>query len=408
MYRLVCRTCQRPIDDRSATTCPDDGSILNVIYTSPEIPLDPALPGIWRYAAHLPLDDNAHIVSLGEGGTPLLRSAHLGATQSLGNLYFKNETLNPTGSYKDRILTVGMSQLIEQGKQMWVTTSSGNAGASTAAYGVRAGVNGYLFTLERAPRAKIAQIIAYGPTVKSVQGLGYNPAVEDTTWTNCIQLCESRGWMMMVTACSFSPLAMEGAKTIAFEICESLGKVVPDVVYVPVGGGGLLTMIHKGFQEWRDAGHIDRVPRLVSVQAKGCDAVTQAWENGRSLQALDDCTSMVSGIILTNPPDGDLVLEALRDSSGWAVSVSDDATYQAQAELANREGLFVEPAAAITWGAIKADRQRGRLKADDVVVAVLTGVGFKDSAAIQRMTEHVELPLIEASEILTVDQSTPD
>ena len=90
--------------------------------------------------------------------------------------------------------------------------------------------------------------------------------------------------------------------------------------------------------------------------------MTQAWENGRSLQALDDCTSMVSGIILTNPPDGDLVLEALRDSSGWAVSVSDDATYQAQAELANREGLFVEPAAAITWGAIKADRQRGRLK----------------------------------------------
>ena len=407
MYRLVCRTCQRSIDDRSATTCPDDGSILNVFYTSPEIPLDPALPGIWRYAAHLPLDDSAHIVSLGEGGTPLLRSAHLGATQSLENLYFKNETLNPTGSYKDRILTVGMSQLIEQGKQMWVTTSSGNAGASTAAYGVRAGVNGYLFTLERAPRAKIAQIIAYGPTVKSVQGLGYNPAVEDATWTNCIQLCEQRGWMMMVTACSFSPLAMEGAKTIAFEICESLGAVVPDVVYVPVGGGGLLTMIHKGFQEWRDAGHIDRVPRLVSVQAKGCDAVTQAWENGRSLQALDDCTSMVSGIILTNPPDGDLVLEALRDSSGWAVSVSDDATYQAQAELANREGLFVEPAAAITWGAIKADRQRGRLKADDVVVAVLTGVGFKDSAAIQRMTEHVELPLIEASEILTVDQAGP-
>ncbi len=407
MYRLVCRTCQRPIDDRSATTCPDDSGILNVVYTSPEIPVDTALPGIWRHAAHLPLSDHANIVSLGEGGTPLLRSAHLGAAQGLENLLFKNETLNPTGSYKDRILTVGMSQLVEQGKEMWVTTSSGNAGASTAAYGVRAGVNGYLFTLERAPRAKIAQIIAYGPTVKSVQGLGYNPAVEDATWTNCIQLCEKRGWMMMVTACSFSPLAMEGAKTIAFEICESLGAVVPDVVYVPVGGGGLLTMIHKGFQEWRDAGHIDREPRLVSVQAQGCDAVTQAWENGRSLQALDDCTSMVSGIILTNPPDGDLVLEALRDSSGWAVSVSDDATYQAQAELANREGLFVEPAAAITWGAIKADRQRGRLKASDVVVAVLTGVGFKDSAAIQRMTEHVELPLIEASEILTVDQAGP-
>lgn len=407
MYKLVCRTCQMLIDDRAATACPHDGGILNVVYESPEIPIDPTLPGIWRYAARLPLDDCAHIVSLGEGDTPLLRSAHLGAAQNLDNLYFKNESLNPTGSYKDRISSVGISQLVEQGKSTWVSTSSGNAGASTAAYGVRAGVNGYLFTLERAPRAKIGQIIAYGPTLRSVRGLGYDPAVEDATWANCAQLCESRGWMMTITACSFSPLAMEGAKTIAYEICEALGTVVPDVVYVPVGGGGLLTMIHKGFQEWRDAGYIDRVPRMVSVQAEGCDAVTQAWENGTALKALDDCASMVSGIILTNPPDGDLVLEALRDSSGWAVSVSDDATYQAQEELANREGLFVEPAAAVTWGAIKADRQGGRLKPDDVVVAVLTGVGFKDSAAIQRMTEHVDLPLIEAGEILTVDQSVP-
>ncbi len=406
MYQLVCRTCQKLIEDRSATVCPADGGMLNVLYTSPEIPVDPALPGIWRYAAHLPLDDSAHIVSLGEGGTPLLRSARLGTTQSLDQLYFKNESLNPTGSYKDRISTVGISQLVEQGKDTWVSTSSGNAGASTAAYGVRAGVKGYLFTLERAPRAKIGQIIAYGPTLRSVRGLGYDPAVEDATWENCARLCQSRGWMMTITACSFSPLGMEGAKTIAYEICESLGSVVPDVVYVPVGGGGLLTMIYKGFQEWRAAGYIDRLPRMVSVQAKGCDAVTQAWEQGRSLQALDDCASMVSGIILTNPPDGDLVLEALRDSQGWAVSVSDAATYQAQAELAKREGLFVEPAAAVTWAAIKADRQRGRLKSEDVVVAVLTGVGFKDSAAVQRMTEHVELPLIEAEEILTVDQST--
>ena len=405
MYQLVCRTCHKLINDRAVTACPEDGGILNVLYTSPEIPVDPALPGIWRYAAHLPLDDNAHIVSLGEGGTPLLRSAHLGAAQDLDNLFFKNESLNPTGSYKDRISTVGISQLVEQGKRTWVSTSSGNAGASTAAYGVRAGADGYLFTLERAPRAKIGQIIAYGPTLRSVRGLGYDPAVEDATWTNCAQLCQSRGWMLSVTACSFSPLAMEGAKTIAYEICEALGAVVPDVVYVPVGGGGLLTMIYKGFQEWRDAGYIERAPRMVSVQAEGCDAVTQAWDNGRPLQALDDCTSMVSGIILTNPPDGDLVLEALRESSGWAVSVSDDATYQAQEELSNREGLFVEPAAAVTWGAIKADRQSGRLKSDDVVVAVLTGVGFKDSAAIQRMTEHVELPLIDAVDILTVDQS---
>lgn len=405
MYQLICRTCRKPVADRAITDCPDGGGILDVVYSSAEIPIDPTLPGIWRYAAHLPLNDRAHIVSLGEGGTPLLRSAHLGPARDLENLYFKNDSLNPTGSYKDRISSVGISQLVEQGKDTWVSTSSGNAGASTAAYGVRAGVNGYLFTLERAPRAKIGQIIAYGPTLRSVRGLGYDPAVEDATWENCARLCERRGWMMMITACSYNPLGMEGAKTIAFEICESLGQSAPDVVYVPVGGGGLLTMIYKGFQEWQAAGYIDRLPRMVSVQATGCDAVTQAWQNGGPLQALDDCTSMVSGIILTNPPDGELVLQALRDSGGWAVSVPDADAYQAQAELANREGLFVEPAAATTWGAIQADHQSGRLASEDVVVAVLTGVGFKDSAAVQRITEHVELPIIDASEILTVDQA---
>lgn len=405
MYTLICRSCNRPCDDIAATACPHGGGILNAVYETPEIPVDPALPGIWRYAAHLPLDDHANIVSLGEGGTPLLSSAHLGAAQGLEDLHFKNEALNPTGSYKDRIATVSMSQLIEQGLETWVTTSSGNAGASTAAYGVRAGVDGYLFTLERAPRAKIAQIIAYGPTLRSVRGLGYEPAVEDATWANCLELCRARGWMMMVTACSFSPLGMEGAKTIAFEICESLGGEAPDVVYVPVGGGGLLTMILKGFQEWRDAGYINSLPRMVSVQALGCDAVTQSWNAGSmTLQGVDDCASMVSGIILTNPPDGDLVLEALRESDGWATSVGDDDTYLAQAELANQEGLFVEPAAAITWGAIKADRQNGKLSGDEKVVAVLTGIGFKDSAAVQRMTDHVDLPLIEADGILTVDQ----
>lgn len=406
MYELICRTCARPCDDLAATACPRDGGILKVVYASSAIPANPALPGIWRYASHLPLNDPAHIVSLGEGNTPLLRSAHLGKANGVEHLHFKNESLNPTGSYKDRILSVSMSQLVEQGMDTWVTTSSGNAGASTAAYGVRAGVDGYLFTLERAPRAKIAQIIAYGPTLRSVRGLGYEPAVEDATWANCLQLCESRGWMMMVTACSFSPLGMEGAKTISYEICESLGGEAPDVVYVPVGGGGLLTMIWKGFQEWREAGHIDRLPRLVSVQALGCDAVTQSWNAGSTtLQGLDDCTSMVSGIILTNPPDGGLVLESLRASHGWATSVPDEDTYQAQAELANREGLFVEPAAAITWGAIKQDRQNGRLSGDEKVIAVLTGIGFKDSMAIERMTDHVTLQLIEASGILVVDQA---
>ena len=402
MFRLVCMTCGRTCDDLGAAKCPHDGGVLDVRYDSAEIPLQPQLPGIWRYAAHLPVSDPKHIVSLGEGDTPLLLSARLSAAIDLPQLYFKNEGLNPTGSYKDRIATVGITYLRQLGRRAWVATSSGNAGASLAAYGARAAVDGYLFTLERAPRAKIAQIIAYGPRVMSVRGLGYDPAVEAATWPNIAALCDANDWLMLITARSNSPHSMEGAKTISYEICQQLNGEVPDVVYVPVGGGGLLSSIWKGFLEWREAGYIDRVPRMVSVQAKGCDAVTQAWQAGRSVEALDDCSSMVSGIILTRPPDGDLVLDALRESNGWAVSVADGATYEAQAELASHEGLFVEPAGAVVWAAAKEDRRSGRLKGDENVVGILTGIGFKDNAAVKRMTDDTPLPVIEASEILEI------
>ncbi len=402
MFHLVCMTCGRTCGDLTVANCPHDGGVLDVRYDSAEIPLQRHLPGIWRYAARLPLTDERHIVSLGEGDTPLLSSSQLGPGISLSRLYFKNEGLNPTGSYKDRIAAVGITYLRQLGRRAWAATSSGNAGASLAAYGARAAVDGYLFTLERAPRAKIAQIMSYGPQVMSVKRLGYDPAAEKATWDNIAALCDANNWLMLITARSNSPQSMEGAKTISYEVCQQLHNEAPDVVYVPVGGGGLLSTIWKGFKEWHAAGYIDGLPRMVAVQPQGCDPITQAWREGRPVQPLDDCASAVSGIILTSPPDGDLVLQDLRESDGWAVSIPDEVTYQAQSELASREGLFVEPAAAVVWAAIKEDRRAGRLGGDEKVVSILTGIGFKDSAAVQRMTDDKPLPMIEASEILHI------
>lgn len=402
MFRLVCMTCGQTCSDLTVANCPHDGGVLDVRYDSDEFSLQPQLPGIWRYADRLPLTDAKHIISLGEGDTPLLPSAQLGPEIGLTRLHFKNEGLNPTGSYKDRIASVGISYLRQLGRGAWAATSSGNAGASLAAYGARAAVDGYLFTLERAPRAKIAQILAYGPRVMSVRKLGYDPAAEKATWANIAALCDANDWLMLITARSNSPHAMEGAKTIAYEICQQLNGEAPDVVYVPVGGGGLLSSIWKGFVEWRQAGKIARPPRMVAVQPMGCDPIAQAWRAGRPVEPLDDCTSAVSGIILTSPPDGDLVLSDLRESDGWALSIADEVTYRAQAELAGREGLFVEPAAAVVWAAVKADRRSGRLKGDENVVGILTGIGFKDSAAVQRMSDDKPLPMIEASEILHI------
>ena len=399
MFQLACTGCDWLSTDADLSACPACGATLDVRYDSPDLPVDPGQPGIWRYAARLPLRDLAHAVSLGEGGTPLLRSARLGAELGLPELHFKVEGANPTGSYKDRIAAVGIARLRELGKRAWAATSSGNAGAAIAAYGVRAGLDGYLFTLEKAARAKIAQILAYGPRVFAVARLGYDPDVERATWRNIQALCDANGWGMLVTARRFSPHAMEGVKTIAYEICEQLGGP-PDVVYVPVGGGGLLSATWKGFLEWRAAGRADRLPRIVAVQPRGCDGVTQAWRAGRAVQPIAGCASAISGLQLTAPPDGDLVLRALRESGGWAVSVPDEETYAAQADLAGREGIFAEPAAAIGLAGLRADMAAGRLRGDERVVCLLTGVGFKDTAAVQRMVEDRAVPAITAEEIL--------
>jgi threonine synthase len=400
-FTLECTRCDWRGPDADMNACPACSGILTVSYAESSIRLQTHLPGLWRYLDHLPLANPEHLVSLGEGATPLLQSGHLGRELGLPQLYFKLEGSNPTGSYKDRIAAVGMARIRELGKQAWAATSSGNAGAAMAAYGVRAGLDGYLFTLEKASRAKIAQIMAYGPHLKAVQGLGYDPKVEVETWANIQQVCKSNNWMMLVTAHAFSPHAMEGVKTISYEVCEQLGGQAPDVVYVPVGGGGLFAASWRGFVEWHAAGYIDRLPRMVAVQPAGCDGITQAWLRGDTqVGTIATCESTISGLQLTAPPDGDLVLREVRASDGWVVSIPDGATYQAQAELASREGLFVEPAAAITLAAVRADLASGRLHGNERVACWLTGVGFKDAAALQRLTEGQELQQITPAEIL--------
>lgn len=400
-FTLVCTVCEWRGADADIGSCPLCGGILNTRFVAATIEPRADLPGLWRYLETLPLHDPRHLVSLGEGNTPFLQSGHLAAELGLGELYFKLEGSNPTGSYKDRIAAVGMARLRELGKVAWAATSSGNAGAAMAAYGVRAGLDGYLFTLEKASRAKIAQIMAYGPNLYAVQGLGYDPRVEVETWTNIRRVCAERNWMMLVTAHAFSPHAMDGVKTIAYEVCEQLNNVAPDVVYVPVGGGGLFAATWRGFVEWHAAGKIDKLPRMVAVQPGGCDGITQAWLRGdKQVGTIPGCDSQISGLQLTAPPDGDLVLREVAASDGWVVSVPDAETYRAQRDLAGREGLFVEPAAAISLAGVRADVAAGRLQGNERVACLLTGVGFKDAGAVQQMTADKELPQITADSIL--------
>ena len=359
--------------------------------------------GMWRYHARLPITNLNNIVSMGEGGTPLVRSVAIGPLLGLNNLFFKVEGTNPTGSYKDRIASVGVSYMREHGIAGWAATSSGNAGAALAAYGARAGLRGTLIVLETAPRAKLTQILACGPRVVAIKGLGHDPEIEKGTFAAVREFCARHGFMMQVTAHAFNPISMQGAKTIAYELCEALPNA-PGVVYVPTGGGGLLSAIHKGFGEWCVAEPATGPgTRMVSVQAEGCDPINAAWREQRELRPIANCTSAISGIQLTAPPDGDLALAAVRESNGWAASVSDEDVYTAQRMLIQREGLFVEPASAAGVAAVMRDARANRLHSDDTIVCVLTGVGFKDANAAQALSAGAEIPVIELAALASLD-----
>lgn len=400
-FQLQCQMCQAIEANPRASACGLCGGNLLVTYLPVDSLLalvDPNQRGMWRYHALLPVMQPQNAVTLGEGNTPLVRSHHIAQQLGLKALYFKLEGSNPTGSYKDRIAAVGMTRMQELGVTGWAATSSGNAGAALAAYGARAGIAGMLFTLETAPRAKLTQILAHGPRVVAVQGLGRDPAIERGTFAAVRQLCEQKGWLMQITAHRFSPIGMEGAKTIAYEIAEVLGEA-PSAVYVPTGGGGLLSAIARGFGDWVQHGQIGHMPCMVCVQSLGCDPITQAWQGGHEVRPIPSCNARISGIQLTAPPDGDLALKFVRNSQGWAVSVPDAETYAAQKMLAQHEGIFVEPAAAIGLAAVMRDLRDGKLDPAAPIVCICTGSGFKDTAAAQALSEGIEIPLIKVEEI---------
>lgn len=393
-FQLRCQSCQSLAPDPRASACAQCGGLLLAEYAAPSgVLTDATQRGMWRYHALLPVNDVSNAVTLGEGNTPLVRSQRLAAQLGLNALYFKLEGSNPTGSYKDRIAAVGMTRMKELGVTGWAATSSGNAGAALAAYGARAGIAGMLFTLETAPRAKLTQILAHGPRVVAVQGLGRDPAIERGTFAAVRQLCERKGWLMQITAHRFSPIGMEGAKTIAYEIADGLGHA-PSAVYVPTGGGGLLSAIARGFADWAQCGQISQPPRMVCVQSLGCDPIAQAWQGGHEVRTIPTCNARISGIQLTAPPDGELALGLVRATHGWATSIPDAETYAAQKMLAHFEGIFVEPAAAIGLAAVIRDLAAGKLHRDNEIVCICTGSGFKDSAAAQALSEGVEIPVV--------------
>jgi threonine synthase len=328
------------------------------------------MSGIGAYALDLP--EVRDFVTLGEGGTPVVGLERLGQVAGLSRLTAKLEGLNPTGSYKDRVAAMSMSLASSAGLRGWIATSSGNAGAALAAYGNRAGLPGFLCVVPSIPREKLLSVLAYGVTVIKVAGVGDRARAtgERALFDVVRETAQVHDLFLGVTAHQFNPGGMRGVDTIAYELAD--GGYDPDVVYVPTGGGGLVSAVARGIRQRGLSA------RVVAAQPSGCAPIAEFLEGSRSVPVVAGCTSRISGLQLPSPPDGELAARNVAQTSGWGTAVSDTAILEAHRQLAELEGLYVEPASATALAAAIEDFRTGRLPADAAVTLILTATGLKD------------------------------
>ena len=337
---------------------------------------------VWSYFELLPLNHHKHIVSLGEGGTPLLRSNRLAEILGVQNLYIKDETRNPTWSFKDRPMTVGVSKANEQGATTLASASSGNAAAALAAYCARAGFTCFCFVPDIAPMGKIAQLILYGATVLRLRGLHKG---DDPTVQLLREACSTYGWTPCPSFGPFNPYQAEGPKTLAYEIIEQLEWQTPDVAYVQVGAGGLLGGQWRGFIDFLKLGLVKNQPRMVAVQAIGCAPLVQAFQTKQDIFNIIPCASphsVAEGLCDPFPWDGDLALTAVRESKGTALAVDDDAILHAQQLLAKYEGIFAEPSGVTGLAGLIHALESGEQDPSETILVEATGGGLKDQDVV--------------------------
>jgi threonine synthase len=323
--------------------------------------------------AFLPLPATRH-AAFPAGGTPLVEPDLLREATGFPLLFLKNDTLNPSGSLKDRASLLVAEQARACGERRVALASTGNAGASMSCVGAAYGLEVVLFVPAAAPRAKLLQSLLYGARVVPVLG------TYDDAYGLSIEYSQARGGINRNTA--YNPFTVEGKKTVSLEIYNQLGCRVPDVMYVPTGDGVIFSGACKGFQDLAAAGCAERVPVMVAVQAEGSNAISRSWKEGRQV-VLDGTRTIADSLAVSRPAAGAMALDCLRRCGGRTVEVTDGEIGAAQAELAREAGLFVEPSSAAAWAGFLKDRPNVDPHAR--VVVLLTGTGFKDTAAAERL-----------------------
>ena len=377
VIRLECSLCSKQFAAGRVHNLCECGGPLLVRYdlerVRKEWPRDrlAAVPhSMWRYAPVLPASAKS-IVSLGEGMTPLLRAARLGSALDADDLWIKDEGLNPTGSFKARGLSCAVSMAVELGITKLAIPSAGNAASAMAAYAAAAGIEAHIFMPRDVPQANYVECKAFGANVTLVDGL----------ISDCARIvsagCKAEGWFDVTTL--KEPYRIEGKKTMGYELAEQMHWQLPDAIFYPTGGGVGIIGMWKAFDEMETLGWIgSKRPKMIAVQVEGCQPVVRAFEKGEERsQFWENANTVASGLRVPKPLGDFLILQAVRQSAGTAIAVSDSDLIDAGLRLASLEGVFIAPEGAACVTALEKLLARGFLKKNERIVIYNTGSGLK-------------------------------
>lgn len=379
-HKVICWDCGAEVTDPFVNTCPRCGGLLTVKMELEKVkemkPQDlRSTPiGVWRYAPFMPVDP-AHKVSIQEGGTPLYPTKALGAEIGVENTFVKFEGLNPTGSFKDRGMTMGVSHAKELGAQVVGCASTGNTSAALAAYAAKAGMKCAVFLPSgKVAMGKLAQALFFGAKVLSIDG-NFDDALALAR-----KMADERKLYLLN---SINPYRPEGQKSVLFEIMDQLNYEVPDRIILPVGNAANIWAVYKALTELEEVGWIDKMPMLTGIQAEGAAPVARAFAaKTEDFIPEQNPETVATAIRIGNPVSGRKALKAIYSTGGYCTTVNDEEIISAQQLLGRREGVCVEPASAASVAGLRKLREMGIADRDERVVCICTGNGLKDPDTI--------------------------
>ena len=397
---LKCRECGREYSLEPIHVCEYCFGPLEVVYDYDEIKkkvsrekIQEGPKSLWRYIDLLPVEEPR--VGLSAGFTPLKKAENLGKLLGLENLYIKDDSVNhPTLSFKDRVVSVAISKAIEFGFDTVACASTGNLANSVASHSAQAGLNCFVFIPANLESQKIYGSLVFAPTVVAVEG------TYDDVNRLCSEIANELQWAFVNI--NIRPFYAEGSKTLAFEVVEQLGWRAPDAVVAPAASGSLITKIWKGLKELVRVGLIEEMnTRVYGAQAEGCSPIAQAWKEGRDFIKPVRPNTIAKSIAIGNPADGIYALQVTKESRGDWETATDEEIIEGIKLLAETEGIFTETAGGTTIAVLKKLAQKGAFRRDEVVVAYITGNGYKTMEVLDnhlKETIHIKPSLADFKE----------